>query len=88
LIKEVRGSEVILDYRGPNRDVLEQIRVADVIWACELMNRLSDAQLDDAFEAAAYPPDVRERFVRKIRAKIREGLGLRQARAAGPGAVE
>jgi hypothetical protein len=77
LIREIRGSEVTLDYRGPRGEILETMNVADVIWASELMNRLQDAQLDDAFKAAEYDPALRARFVAKIRAKIREGLALR-----------
>jgi hypothetical protein len=48
-----------------------------VIWACELLNRLRDAQFDDAFEAAGYEPTIRARYIAKIRAKINEGLALR-----------
>ena len=77
LVKKVDGSEVTLDYRGQHRELLEDISIADVVWACELMNRLTDAQLDNAFEAGGYPPDVRERYIKKIRAKLKEGLDLR-----------
>jgi hypothetical protein len=78
LIKEVKGSRVVLNFRSPlHRDILERLTVDDIVWACELMNRLADAQLDDAFEAAGYTPDIRSRYVTKIRAKIREGLALR-----------
>ena len=84
-IKSVDGSDVTLNYRGRHGEIFERLSIADVIWACQLMNRLTDAQLDDAFEAAAYPVDVRRRFIKKIRAKIQEGLALRplQARAGG-----
>jgi hypothetical protein len=77
LIREIRGAEITLDYRGPRGEILETMNVADVVWACELMNRLHDSQLDDAFKAAEYDPAIRARFVGKIRAKIREGLALR-----------
>jgi hypothetical protein len=77
-VRAVRGSKVELTYRGRHRDVIEQLNIADVIWACELMNELSDKQLDDAFKAARYDEGVRARFVRKIRDKIREGLELRR----------
>jgi hypothetical protein len=86
LIKEARGSRVVLHYRGLHRDVLERVTPADLVWACELMNRLSDAQLDDAFEAAAYPADVRQRYITKIRDKIREGLALKPLLDAQAGA--
>jgi hypothetical protein len=79
LIRSVEGSEVTLDYRGPAGEILETMNVADVVWACELLNRLHDAQLDDAFEAAEYDPATRARYIAKIRAKIREGLALRTA---------
>ena len=86
LIKSVRGSEVTLDYRGLRGEILETMSVGDVIWACELMNRLGDAQLDDAFKAAEYEPAIRARFVKKIRAKIQEGLALRSTvRASAEG---
>jgi hypothetical protein len=77
LIRSVRGSEVTLDYRGPAGDILETMNVADVVWACELLNRLRDAQLDDAFTAAEYDPATRARYIKKIRAKLQEGLALR-----------
>lgn len=82
LIKEVQGTDVVLDYRGRHGDILERLQAADVVWACALMNRLSDAQLADAFRAAGYDAPVRRRFVSKIRAKIREGLALRRVVAA------
>jgi hypothetical protein len=77
LIRNIKGSEITLDYRGPRGEILETMNVADVIWACELMNRLQDAQLDDAFETAGYDATTRARFITKIRAKIGEGLALR-----------
>jgi len=85
LIKEVRRSDVVLNYRGRHGEILKRINVPDLVWACELVNRLRDAQLDDALKAADYPPDIRRRYVTKIRAKIQEGLALRPllARAEG-----
>ncbi len=86
LVRKISGAEVTLDYRGAAGDILETMNVADVVWACDLMNRLRDTQLDDAFRAAAYEPAIRARFVTKIRAKIREGLALRtDARLASEG---
>jgi hypothetical protein len=77
LIRKVDGSKVQLDYRGPHTDVLKRLSAADIVWGSELLNRLSDAQLDDAFRAADYPPEIRQRYIAKIRSKIREGLALR-----------
>jgi hypothetical protein len=85
LIRKARGSQIQLDYRGRHNDILERMSAADVVWACDLLNRLSDAQLDDAFKAADYPSDIRQRYIAKLRNKIREGLALRTAQEAGLG---
>jgi len=77
-IRKVNGSKVELTYRGRHQDVIKKLSVADVIWACELMNELSDKQLDDAFKAAKYDDGVRARFIKKIREKVGEGLELRK----------
>jgi len=82
LVKKVEGAAVVLDYRGRHGDVLEQMEAADVLWACTLMNRLTDAQLADALRAAGYDEELRRRFAVKIRAKIQEGLALRSVVAA------
>ena len=37
---------------------------------------LTDTQWDDAFRAADYSPDVRARYIKKIKAKIAEGLAV------------
>ena len=85
LIRKASESNVQLDYRGRYTDILKRLTPADVLWACELMNRLSDAQLDDAFKSADYPPEIRQRYITKLRDKIREGLALRTAQETGPG---
>lgn len=79
LIRKIDGAKVQLDYRGQHTDVLKRLSRADIVWGCELLNRLSDAQLDDAFRAADYPPEIRQRYIAQIRSKIREGLALRTA---------
>jgi hypothetical protein len=82
LVKKVEGTEVVLDYRGRHGDILEQMEAADVLWACTLLNRLSEAQLTDAFRAAGDDDELRRRFVAKIRSKIQEGLALKSVVAA------
>jgi hypothetical protein len=83
LVKSANGDKVVLDYRGLRSEILEEMQAADVIWGCTLLNRLSDAQLSDAFRAAGYDAAMTGRFIAKIRAKIAEGLALRQVAAAG-----
>jgi hypothetical protein len=83
LVKSARGDKVVLDYRGLRADVLEEMQAADVVWGCALLSRLTEAQLSDAFRAAGYDAATTGRFIAKVRAKIAEGLALRQVAAAG-----
>lgn len=76
LIRKVKDDHVVFDYESRHRVLVKGIPKEDVVWACRLLAQLSEKQLDDAFRAAGYPADVRARFVRKIRAKIGEGLAL------------
>jgi len=76
LIRGVRDGRVDFTYRARHRLLVKDFNVSDVVWACRLLDRLSESQLDDAFRAAGYPPQIRARYVRKIRSKIQEGLAL------------
>ena len=75
-IKRVDEGRVSFDFRTFYSAVVDLVRPSDVRWTAELLNRLTDAQWDDAFRAADYSPDVRARFIRKIKAKIAEGLAV------------
>jgi hypothetical protein len=77
-IKRVEGDRVVFEYRGIHQEIVETIATRDVIWACELLAQLSDAQLNDAFRAGGYAPDKAARYIAKIRAKIAEGLALKR----------
>jgi len=76
LIKRIDGRRIEFDYRGVNDSLVDTVSAPDVIWTCRLMDRISDAQWRDAFDAAGYSPEERERFVKKIKSKIGEGLAL------------
>jgi hypothetical protein len=83
LIRRVDGgSRVVFDYRGIYGDVIATVTAADVIWTCRLLDRLSDAQWQDAFRAAGYDRILTERFVAKIEAKVTQGLALERTMAA------
>lgn len=72
-------SRVEFDYRGIYRDVISSVTPEDVRWACERLNRISDAQWRDVFRAAGYRPEEGERFVTKIKEKIAQGLQVTAA---------
>jgi hypothetical protein len=75
-IKSVGENEVDFEFATIYGSVVDLVRPADVRWTAQLLGRLTDAQLDDAFRAADYSPDVRSRYVKKIKAKIAEGLAV------------
>jgi hypothetical protein len=75
-IKRVEGDRVEFFYRGIHQPVLSIVTKRDVVWATQLLSRVSDEQWNDAFRAAGFTPDVSDRYITKIKAKIAEGLKL------------
>jgi hypothetical protein len=71
-----------IDYRGIYGDLVDAVTPADIRWTCELLARLSDRQLHDAFRAAGYTPEHTARFVKKLKEKIAQGLTLPAGSAA------
>jgi hypothetical protein len=75
-IKGVVNGRVKFDWRGRHDALLENITPADVRWICERLHRISDRQWRDAFRAGGYSSDTSERFIRRMKQKIAEGLAL------------
>ena len=81
-IRGVAGDRIDFDYKGIYKGVVESVTPADVVWASQLLSRLSDAQWNDAFRAGGYPPDISARYIAKLKSKIAEGLALANASTA------
>ena len=77
-ITAVNGDDVEFDYRGVNQALVNTIKVPDVIWACELFARIPDRHWRAAFAAGHYPPADADRYIKKIKDKIAQGLALKQ----------
>ncbi len=71
-VNEVERGEVKLAYKGKNRKLFTGFTVADARWLSSHLNRLSDAQIRDAFRAANYSQADIDLFARAIRNKIQE----------------
>jgi hypothetical protein len=70
-------------YNGWYRKLVgDRISPSDVAWASNLLAQLSDRQWDDAMRAGGYPPDVAQRFIRKLREKVDQRRGLAGRAAA------
>lgn len=76
-IVAVRGDEVVFDYRGLHGALFRRISVDDVQWICRRLAALTDQQWADAFRAGGYPAPTAERYIRRLKQKIAEGLGAR-----------
>ena len=69
-------------YKGWYKNLVrERITPQEVAWACDLLGQLSEKQMQDAFRAAYYEPDVANRFIAKLREKIQQGRALTLAAA-------
>jgi hypothetical protein len=73
----VENGIVKFGFRGRHQDLLADIRVADVVWLCERVLKITDNQWRDAFHAGGYNDDLTTRFVARIKQKAAEGLALR-----------
>jgi hypothetical protein len=76
-ITAVSGTTVELDYDGRHQELLSMITAADIQWASRLLARLTDAQWRAAFRAANYSDADSQRFIRRIKEKIADGIALR-----------
>jgi hypothetical protein len=72
----VVDGRVRFDYRGRHGVLLEHITPEDVRWICEKLAKLTDRQWGDAFRAGGYAPQIADRFIRRFKQKIQEGLAL------------
>jgi hypothetical protein len=75
-IKGMNGQYVRFDWRGRHGVLLQHITADDVHWIAERLKRLTDAQWQDAFRAGGYAPELAQRFIRRFKQKIEEGLAV------------
>jgi hypothetical protein len=75
-IERIDEERVEFDFDSIYGGVVDLVHPSSVPWTAKLLQRISDAQWDAAFRAAEYGPDLRARFLRKIKAKIAEGLAV------------
>jgi hypothetical protein len=64
-------------YAGWHDDIVRgRITAEDVRWASGLLGQLTEAQWRDAFAAGGYDRAIADRFIRRLREKVAEGLAL------------
>ena len=73
----VSNGHVQFAYRGWYKNlVVDRITPEDVVWASDLLGRLSDKQWADAFRAGGYEPAVANRFIKTLKSKVQQGKSL------------
>jgi len=58
-------------YKGKAAGLLDDVSVADARWVADLLSRITDRQLSDAFRAANYTPAENRLLVRTVKARAR-----------------
>lgn len=72
LIRKVKNGKVELSYKGKNREIFEGITVENAEWLYDLLSKLTDKQIADAFRAANYSPSEIEIYIKAVKSKIAE----------------
>ena len=72
----VENGRVQFDYQARHKELMEDLTPADVLWICQILNKISDTQWHDAFRSAAFPKETSDRYIRKLKLKIQEGAAL------------
>ncbi len=76
-IREVVDGRVRFHFGGRYKKLLGGITVEDVVWICERLDRLTPRQWRDAFRAGGFEDRLADRFIRRIKGRIAEGLALK-----------
>jgi hypothetical protein len=75
-IDKVKGNRVAFRYGGKNRGLFRNITIEQAKWIGDLLSRLSDRQLADAFRAANYNPSAVRLLTGAVRRRINELTNL------------
>lgn len=75
-ISGIKGGKVQFDYHGKNSGLFDNISVEQAKWIGDLLSRLSDQQLTDAFRAANFSQEDIQTLTGAVRAKINELVNL------------
>ena len=69
-IEKVNGNVIDFKYDGKNQKLFENITVEDARWLSNLLSRLSEKQIKNAFRAANYSASEVEELAGAFRARI------------------
>jgi hypothetical protein len=71
-IEGVEAGRVRFNYEGKNKEIMQDVTVADAQWLAGILSRLSDRQLEDAFRAANYTAEEVRLLATAVRTRINQ----------------
>jgi len=84
-IKDVKSGKIKFAFNGKNDGSFGDIKVSDGRWLADLLVRLTDKQIEDAFRAANYPDADAALLTQSVKARIRAlDLATQGSTAAQP----
>ncbi|HRH40103.1 MAG TPA: hypothetical protein PKY82_00560 [Pyrinomonadaceae bacterium] len=72
LVKSAKNDRVKLVYRGKSSEIFIPFPAQNVRWLTDLLMKLSDKQISDAFRAANYSPEHLKILTQEVKDRIRE----------------
>jgi hypothetical protein len=81
-IKKVKDDVIDFNYNGKNKKLFEGITIADARWLSDLLKRLSDEQIKDAFRSANYSAEEVDQLSGAFKARINQLANPTSAAAA------
>jgi len=72
LVRDVEKGKIELSYKGKLRDIFRDVTVSQGRWLADLLVRLNDRQIEDAFRAANYSPAEIDILKRAFKSKVQE----------------
>lgn len=81
-VKGINGGKVDFEYNGKNSGLFDDITVEQAKWMGDLLSRLSDQQLTDAFRAANFSQEDIQILTGAVRARINALVNLSEPQNA------
>jgi hypothetical protein len=75
-VEDVKNGQVFFFYKGKSQELFDDIKIDEARWIGNLLARLSDLQIADAFRAANYTPAEVQMLTRAVRERINELVRL------------
>ncbi|HYY57116.1 MAG TPA: hypothetical protein VE842_07255 [Pyrinomonadaceae bacterium] len=75
-VEDVKNGQVYFFYKGKSQELFDDIKVEEARWIGDLLARLSDRQIADAFRAANYTAAEVQMLTRAVRERINELVAL------------